>query len=449
MAKSKKRKVGNTSEPQDGSISKPKFDKTARKRQRVALDQLGWKAVDVPTGLEDYEGFFGLEEVEDVEVVKQDGRMTFQVEGDVDTQSKHAAVDQGQDDEEEWKGFSSDDETTESKPPTKPNENFESSEEEEEEYAKAGKNAFESTVFSALDDEPTDDGVDISEWDSLDLSPELLGSLSKMKFSKPTPIQASAVPEILAGRDVIGKASTGSGKTLAYGLPIIESFLKNSGSDKKNDSIPMAALIIAPTRELAHQISSHLTAVGSNGSFESPRIATITGGLSVQKQERQLSTADIVIGTPGRLWEVMTTSRNALARLKPAKYLVLDEADRLLSEGHFIEVEEILGALDRVDDNHDDNGEEEFDRTPPPRQTLVFSATFHKGLQKKLGSKNRADGDLLDNKQSMEHLMRKLKFRDEDPKFLDMDPASQMATGINEGLVECVAMEKVKTPILG
>ena len=195
----------------------------------------------------------------------------------------------------------------------------------------------------------------------------------------------------------------------------------------------ISALILSPTRELAHQISAHLNDFCAKFRAESPRVATITGGLSVQKQERLLSTADIVIGTPGRLWEIMTTSTDATDRLKKVKYLVLDEADRLLSEGHFKEVEEILNSLDRLDDEQTEL---------PPRQTLIFSATFDKGLQHKLGAKSKFDKGLMSQRESLEYLISKLNFREEKPKFIDVDPTSQLAEGIKEALVECVALEK-------
>lgn len=300
----------------------------------------------------------------------------------------------------------------------------------------------------------------VSAWQPLDLSSETLSSLSKMKFTRPTAIQASAIPEILGGHDVIGKASTGSGKTLAFGIPILEHYLANlhssreiGGNTKDKQRNPPVALILLPTRELAHQISAHLTDLCSNATPDSPRIATLTGGLSLQKQQRLLSTADVIVGTPGRLWEVISGGQGLVKWLKQIKFLVVDEADRLLSEGHFKEVEEILNALDREDEDGE-NGDEsngEENRTSSPktsRQTLVFSATFHKGLQQKLSGKGKpGGGDLMDKKESMEYLLKKLKFREEKPKYIDVNPISQMAEGLKEGLVECSALEKASPNI--
>ena len=293
----------------------------------------------------------------------------------------------------------------------------------------------------------------VSAWQALNLSPVTLSSLAKMKYSRPTPIQNSTIPEILRGHDVIGKAATGSGKTLAFGIPILEHYISKraeeeldaatKGSERK---YPPVAMILSPTRELAHQISAHLTDLCSNTVVASPRIVTLTGGLSLQKQQRLLANADIIVGTPGRLWETISTGQGLLTWLRQIKYLVVDEADRLLSEGHFKEVEEILNSLDREDEESGDSGKEvKHELTGKgQRQTLVFSATFQKELQQKLGGKSKfSRGDIMGKQESMEYLLEKLNFREEKPKFIDVNPVSQMASGLREGIVECAGLEKV------
>lgn len=301
----------------------------------------------------------------------------------------------------------------------------------------------------------------VTAWQFLRLSSQTLSSLSRLRFSSPTPIQAFAIPEILNGHDVIGKAVTGSGKTLAFGIPILEHFLRTraleahqiTASKAKKQRYPPVALILSPTRELAHQISSHLNDLCSDPLLMGPSIVTLTGGLSLQKQERLLANADILIGTPGRLWEMISGGHGLKKWLRNTKYLVIDEADRLLSEGHFQEMEEILNALDRIDDgdqNSHANGDEDGvnDRhigseADTGRQTLVFSATFQKDLQQKLAGKSKAGGELMDKRESMEYLLKKLKFREEKPKFVDVNPISQMASTLKEGIVECAGLEKV------
>lgn len=260
-----------------------------------------------------------------------------------------------------------------------------------------------------------------------------------MGFGKPTLIQSAAIPEILAGHDVVGKASTGSGKTLAFGIPILESWIERYGELDEaalKETRPPTALILSPTRELAHQLTEHITALCKHLP-NAPYITAVTGGLSVQKQQRQLVKADVIIGTPGRLWEVMSSSIELTAAFKQIKFLVIDEADRLLTEGHFKEAEEIINSLDRQQDA------EEGDENIPERQTLVFSATFHKGLQQKLAGKGK--NGLMDDGESMEYLLKKLNFREEKPKFVDVNPVSQMADKLKEGMVECAGTEKVRS----
>ena len=203
---------------------------------------------------------------------------------------------------------------------------------------------------------------------------------------------------------------------------------------------------MSPTRELAHQLDKHLTALCSAGFFAKPLIATLTGGLSLQKQQRLFKDADIVIGTPGRLWEIISTGQGTIAPLKKIEFLVVDEADRLLSEGHFKEVEEILNALETEDDAddaaEDDAAPEDVSLQVNRRQTLVFSATFDRGLQRKLAGKAKPDGELLNNKESLQYLLSKLNFHEDTPKFVDVNPVGQMARGLKEGLVECSGTEK-------
>lgn len=302
--------------------------------------------------------------------------------------------------------------------------------EEEEEVENAAINVFD------ILGENEEEGIDVTAWSELELSGKMLSGLSKLGFPKPTPIQSAAIPEILAGHDVVGKASTGSGKTLAFSIPIIENWLEAYGEldeDELKVVRPPTALILSPTRELAHQLTDHIIAL-CKGLETSPWVATVTGGLSVQKQQRQLARADIIIGTPGRLWEVISSDIELSASIKQIKFLVVDEADRLLTDGHFKEADQILTALDRQRDVDEED-------IIPTRQTLIFSATFHKGLQQKLAGKGKQG--LMGDNESLEYLLKKVNFREDKPKFIDVNPISQMAEGLKEGLVECGGTEKV------
>lgn len=459
--KAKKRQRVDEGDKQDaGEAKSRKKAKTARR-----ADDLAWKDVSMPDRIDDYEGFFGLEEVDDVEVVKDasSGSIAFvsktaeaplQTEGPDDD-----ANSQPVNDEEEWSGFADADQeavdppTPVSAKPAKPAKSARDSTKANIKTKKSTKGAPTAgtngvaAAFETLKDDPDDVETDVAAWRPLKLSPDTLASLAKLKFSKPTPIQQAAIPEALSGHDVIGKASTGSGKTLAFGIPILERFLetRSPASRKAGQIKAPLALLLSPTRELAHQLDKHLTALCSSGDFDGPSIATLTGGLSVQKQQRLLKDADIVIGTPGRLWEVISSGQGTINTLKQIQFLVVDEADRLLSEGHFQEVEEILNALDRTEDardEEDDDAIEDKAAVKGVRQTLVFSATFDRGLQRKLAGKGKAGGELMSNKESMEYLLSKLNFREESPKFIDVNPVNQLASGLKEGLIECVGTEK-------
>lgn len=184
-----------------------------------------------------------------------------------------------------------------------------------------------------------------------DLPDELLAGLKRRGFKEPTPIQALVIPEVGKGRDLIVQAQTGSGKTLAFGLPLL--------TREPVDERAPTSLIIAPTRELAKQIRQELVSV--SGTMERSIVAT-PGGESLDKQVSQLKKgAHIVVGTPGRLVDLM--ERGAL-NLKHVRVLVLDEADEILAKGF----EKELMAL--------------VERMPAARQTMLFSATMPSAVQR-------------------------------------------------------------------
>ncbi|EFX05366.1 ATP dependent RNA helicase [Grosmannia clavigera kw1407] len=482
----KKRKYGKAAggQPQKrrkGNFAKAKQPAAPLPRRVVAPGEIQWKAVAVPEMFADAEGFFGLEEVEGVDVVRSGNTFQFVTAG-----PPPAA------DDDEFEGFGDDssvkptgesnatqtDETDETAKDAKLAKKTKPKTTDKANGKKKGKAAAVTAdpelvgggfaMLADMDDDAEDATTDVSAWVPLDIVPPLLSCLARLKFSKPSAIQAATIPEILAGHDVIGKASTGSGKTLAFAIPIVQRWLAEGGAErrqkkteadgdkdadgdtpKKRPVCRPTALVLSPTGELAHQITTHIKELcAALPSY--PYVCAVTGGLSVFKQQRQLEKADIVVGTPGRLWEVLSTSKPLLEAFRSIDFLVVDEADRLLSDGHFKEAEEILEALDRTEvdegegkgeDEAEDENEAELETPPPkPRQTLVFSATFNRGLQQKLAGKSRYD--LMDQKQSMDHLMKRLNFREESPQFIDVNPVSQMAERLREGMVECGAMEK-------
>ncbi|CCH00710.1 DEAD/DEAH box helicase domain protein [Fibrella aestuarina BUZ 2] len=184
----------------------------------------------------------------------------------------------------------------------------------------------------------------------LNLSPDMLAAVTEMGFTTPSPIQAEAIPPILAGRDVIGQAQTGTGKTAAFGIPALELV------DPSDRSVQV--LILCPTRELALQVTEEMRKLSQfkRGVF----IEAIYGGDSIERQIRSLKKGvHIVVGTPGRVMDHM--ERNTL-KLDNAKMIVLDEADEMLDMGFREDIESIL---------------EDF---PTERQTVLFSATMSKPI---------------------------------------------------------------------
>ena len=178
------------------------------------------------------------------------------------------------------------------------------------------------------------------------MQPELLAALRDLKFTEPTPIQVQAIPPAMSGRDVLASAQTGSGKTAAFGLPILNSLI--GGTRGKTQ-----VLILAPTRELAEQISEHLIDLAKHTTI---RIAPVYGGVGFGKQIAAFKKGvEIIVATPGRLFDHM---RSGNVRLNAVHTLVLDEADRMLDMGFLPAVRQILAKI------------------PAERQTLFFSATL-------------------------------------------------------------------------
>ena len=185
-------------------------------------------------------------------------------------------------------------------------------------------------------------------FDSLGLHPDLLKGIHDLGFIRPTPIQAQAIPPVLAGRDVIGCAQTGTGKTAAFVLPILHRLL-TKGPGRGH----VRSLIVAPTRELALQSMDQLKALSR---YVPLKGAAIFGGVPMEPQIKALTRGvDIISATPGRLLDHIYSGRIDFVDLE---VLVLDEADRMLDMGFLPDIQTILKLL------------------PPKRQNLVYSATM-------------------------------------------------------------------------
>ncbi|WP_342068815.1 DEAD/DEAH box helicase [Yoonia algicola] len=190
------------------------------------------------------------------------------------------------------------------------------------------------------------------DFDMLGLAPRLVNVLKEQGITDPTPIQTQAIPHAMNGRDVMGLAQTGSGKTAAFGLPMIHALLK---AGVKPNPKTTRGLILAPTRELAKQISDNLTAYTKGSHL---KVALVVGGAGIVAQTKRLAGGvDLLVATPGRLIDLL--DRRAV-RLDETIYLVLDEADQMLDMGFIHALRRIAPLLAK------------------DRQTMMFSATMPK-----------------------------------------------------------------------
>jgi ATP-dependent RNA helicase DeaD len=186
----------------------------------------------------------------------------------------------------------------------------------------------------------------MSRFEGLGLAPPILQVLDELGYEEPTPIQEQAIPELLAGHDVIGQAQTGTGKTAAFGLPLLQYLEPNSDE--------VQAIVLTPTRELCIQVTQALRAYAEH--IEGVEIVAVFGGAPIASQRAQLRAgAQVVVATVGRMKDLI--SRRALV-LTAARYVVLDEADEMLDLGFIEDVERILRMC------------------PSGRQTALFSATI-------------------------------------------------------------------------
>ena len=190
----------------------------------------------------------------------------------------------------------------------------------------------------------------------LKLIKPLLIALDKKGYKEPSPIQQQSIPHILLGKDIFGCAQTGTGKTAAFALPILQLMDANK---KPNQRREIKALILAPTRELATQISDNFKEYGENLGFKH---AVIFGGVSQFHQVVAIKTGiDILIATPGRLLDLMILG---IIKLGSIEYFVLDEADRMLDMGFINDMKKVIAKL------------------PVKRQTMFFSATAAPNIMK-------------------------------------------------------------------
>ena len=190
-------------------------------------------------------------------------------------------------------------------------------------------------------------------FDTLALDAKLLRAVGDSGYTAMTPIQARAIPIVLAGQDVMGAAQTGTGKTAAFTLPLLQRMLKHENASASPARHPVRALVLAPTRELADQVAHNVKTYAKHTQLRS---AVVFGGIDMKPQTAVLKAGvEVLIATPGRLLDHIE-AKNCV--LNQVEYVVLDEADRMLDIGFLPDLQRILSYL------------------PKQRQTLLFSATF-------------------------------------------------------------------------
>lgn len=480
-------------------------EKNALRNKIILADAFQWKPVDIPDTIGDYSGFFGLEELEGVDVRMVNGKPEFIAEesdsdaevfipGLTDKKKKgkqkkktdakdekdnkatkkvgklvltdaianqkflstslpqEEDIEMEDDGDEEFTGFGDDSDEDNEDNKTKEDTKEKKSKDEKPQKPDTKETAKDdgiddseltATVFSSLNMPlPDDNEINLPEWNSLNLSPYLLNGLQNLGFETPTPIQKQTIPVSSEGRDLVGKATTGSGKTLAYGLPILEKYISKLDVIKETfgkTAQPPAGIIFAPTRELAHQVADHLNAIAKYSPLSPYGIVSITGGLSIHKQERLLSYGPgIIVATPGRFLELIEKNEELAKRLAATDIVVLDEADRLLQDGHFEEFERILNLMEKSRDKKEYGWK---------WQTLVFSATFSRDLFGKLNKNyskggKKPDAGLVSNDEIIELLAKKLKFKNSKPALVDANPKEIVSGQVTEALVECGALER-------
>jgi len=190
-------------------------------------------------------------------------------------------------------------------------------------------------------------------FEELNLAPAIVQAVREQGYDTPTPIQAEAIPAVLAGRDLLGGAQTGTGKTAAFTLPLLHRLSVGERAQNRFGGVAIRALVLTPTRELAAQVEESVRNYGKHLSLTS---TVIFGGVGMNPQINAMKRGvDILVATPGRLLDLQ---QQGFMDLSQVQILVLDEADRMLDMGFIHDVKKVLALL------------------PQAKQSLLFSATF-------------------------------------------------------------------------
>ncbi|CAB4017425.1 ATP-dependent RNA helicase ddx24-like, partial [Paramuricea clavata] len=296
-------------------------------------------------------------------------------------------------------------------------ESIEKEEHVETEHNDSGQTIETRDLNSDLDDVE-------NEWTYLGIHAMIGKRLLDLGFKDPTTIQKEAIPPAVQSRmDIIGAAETGSGKTLAYGLPVLQRILETKLKQKDSNKNPskedqgVLVLILAPTRELAIQVHKNLQDVAKAVSVKA---ACIVGGMSEEKQQRVLKgSPEVVVGTPGRLWHLIEQGEQHLSNINNLQSLVIDEADRMIQEGHY---QELSYLMDKVNNSSE--------KMLSKLQKFVFSATLTYSSTSK---KNKMD--------NFDTLLKKIGLR-EKSKVIDLTRKGLTVESLTESKLMCSVQDK-------
>ncbi|XP_023167464.2 ATP-dependent RNA helicase DDX24 [Drosophila hydei] len=355
---------------------------------------------------------------------------------------------------------------------------------DEEEELECAESAEDEEVPELVSCESLPSKLDMTKWHGMGVPEPIMRALAELGYEAPTQIQAMTLPAAIHGKkDILGAAETGSGKTLAFGIPILSGIMelkqRNDGTgirkapkvkgdrpvevappskdnheltpppeeldyvsgasdedsdneqDQQGKQRPLYAVVLTPTRELAVQVKNHLV---SAAKYTGINVAAIFGGLSVAKQERVLRQCpEIVVATPGRLWELFAQGNNHLSKIENVSFLCIDETDRMVEKGHFEELRSLLKVL---------NADEDRKKL---RQNFVFSATLTlvhdlpDHMQKRnLAKRPKFVKQTVDQK--IESLIEELGISQ--PKIVDITNSQQTAQTLTESRLLCAIDEK-------
>uniref|UniRef100_A0A1E1X5Q3 ATP-dependent RNA helicase n=1 Tax=Amblyomma aureolatum TaxID=187763 RepID=A0A1E1X5Q3_9ACAR len=383
------------------------------KKSVVIRSKTQWKPVEIDASAlqgAEWEGFSGLEELSSYDILRQeDPSRQSQDASDVPAKKKKR--------KRKRDGKPVDARTSEESTPVLSHEDERSNDAQDDSFPDVPKKP----MFE-----------DMSAWLNCYVPDQVLRALAELKFTKPTEIQVQTLPAAIRDHmDIMGAAETGSGKTLAFGIPLLHHIMERKSRQPEecaSKAMPLQALVLTPTRELAIQVTRHIQDVAK---YTNVRIVNVVGGLSAEKQLRLLKRKpEIVVATPGRLWELVDQGAPHVSDVSKVRYLVIDEADRMVEKGHFEDLTRLLEVM-----NAPSEGAEKR-----RRQNFVFSATLTMVHDIPKRMKNKPKKHKLTEKEKVEELMRIIGISSK-PKVVDLTRKLGTAETLCESRIVCPSVE--------